>query len=42
MSLEKVPDETTILNFRHRLENHGLAQQLFGRSGITWPSGGFC
>ncbi len=29
VSLEKVPDETTILNFRHRLENHGLAQQLF-------------
>ena len=38
--LEKVPDETTILDFRHRLESHGLAHQLFGRSGITWPSGG--
>ena len=42
MSLEKVPDETTILNFRHRLENHGLAHLLFGISGITWPSGEFC
>jgi IS5 family transposase len=24
-----VPDETTILNFRHLLERHGLAQQIF-------------
>lgn len=25
-----VPDETTILNFRHMLEEHGLQSQLFG------------
>ena len=29
VSLEKVPDETTILNFRHLLERRGLAHQLF-------------
>lgn len=27
--LEAIPDETTILNFRHLLERHGLAEQLF-------------
>ena len=27
--LEKVPDETTILNFRHLLERHGLGKVLF-------------
>ena len=29
ISLKKVPDETTILNFRHLLERHGLGQVLF-------------
>ncbi len=29
ISLNKVPDETTILNFRHLLERHGLPQMLF-------------
>ncbi len=29
ISLKKVPDETTILNFRHLLEHHGLGQVLF-------------
>ena len=24
-----VPDETTILNFRHLLEQHGLAREIF-------------
>ncbi len=28
---EEVPDETTILNFRHLLEEHGLASKLFER-----------
>ena len=27
--LQKVPEETTILNFRHRLERHGLGKVLF-------------
>ena len=29
ISLSKVPDETTILNFRHLLERHGLGQVSF-------------
>ena len=29
--LDKVPDETTILNFRPRLERHGLGKVLFER-----------
>ncbi len=29
ISLSKVPDETTILNFRYLLERHGLPQVLF-------------
>ena len=29
ISLKKVPEETTILNFRHLLERHGLGQVLF-------------
>ena len=29
ISPKKVPDETTILNFRHLLERHGLGQVLF-------------
>ena len=34
ISLSKAPDETTILNFRHLLERHGLPQVLFeGASG---------
>src|SRR6186713_3402954 len=28
---EPVPDETTILNFRHLLERHNLSQRLFDR-----------
>jgi len=28
---ERVPDETTILNFRHLLERHDLTQALFDR-----------
>jgi len=26
---ERIPDETTILNFRHLLESHGLGRLLF-------------
>lgn len=29
ISIDAVPDETTILNFRHLLERHGLGQKLF-------------
>ena len=31
ISLGKVPDESTILNFRQRLERHGLGRKLFER-----------
>ena len=31
LGLEPVPDETTILNFRHLLERHKLGQVLFER-----------
>ena len=27
--LDAMPDETTILNFRHLLERHGLGEALF-------------
>ncbi len=30
-TLEEVPDETTILNFRRLLETHDLARKLFNR-----------
>ncbi|PPV02462.1 transposase, partial [Xanthomonas axonopodis] len=29
--LDEVPDETTIVNFRHLLEHHDLARKLFNR-----------
>jgi transposase, IS5 family len=29
--LDNIPDETTILNFRHLLETHGLAERIFER-----------
>lgn len=29
IGIDEVPDETTILNFRHLLEHHGLARPLF-------------
>jgi transposase, IS5 family len=29
LSLSRIPDETTILNFRHLLEQHGLSSKIF-------------
>jgi IS5 family transposase len=29
MVSERIPDETTILNFRHLLEEHGIGEQIF-------------
>jgi IS5 family transposase len=29
LSRDRIPDETTILNFRHLLEEHDLASRLF-------------
>jgi len=44
--LEAVPDETTILQFRHLLEQHGLAEQIFqvinqtlGERGLSLKAG---
>ena len=37
---ERVPDETTILNFRHLLERHGLTQALFERMNAYLASRG--
>ena len=34
-----LPDETTILNFRHLLERHGLGRGLFEEINGTWRSG---
>ena len=39
---EALPDETTILNFRHLLEKHGLGEGLFeeinAHTGVARPS----
>nr|WP_019605286.1 IS5/IS1182 family transposase [Teredinibacter turnerae] len=32
ISIDTVPDETTILNFRHLLERHNLGKKLFSKS----------
>jgi IS5 family transposase len=31
LRLDRIPDETTVLNFRHLLERHGLGKKLFKR-----------
>lgn len=38
---EPVPDETTVLNFRHLLERHDLARQIFERVGQHLQAQGF-
>lgn len=38
---EPVPDETTVLNFRHLLERHELGRQLFERVGAHLQAQGF-
>lgn len=38
---EPVPDETTVLNFRHLLEQHGLGEQIFKRVGEYLQAQGF-
>ena len=46
LGCDRIPDETTILNFRHLLERHGLTQAIFAEvnthladKGITLRSG---
>jgi len=35
---DRIPDETTILNFRHLLEAHGLGETLFAEKKSGWGS----
>lgn len=37
--LDAIPDETTMLHFRHLLERHGLAAKMFEAVNGAWPSG---
>jgi len=39
---DAVPDESTILRFRHLLEEHGLTAKIFERSGGCWKRSGCC
>ena len=40
---EVVPDESTILRFRHLLERHGLTQAIFDSIILAcWENGGCC
>ena len=38
LGCEPVPDETTILNFRHLLERHNLGKQLFNRTAVRFTA----
>ena len=35
---DRIPDETTILNFRHLLERHGLTEAIFADVTHIWPT----
>ena len=39
---EVVPDESTILRFRHLLEQHGLTQTIFAEVQNCWRNAGYC
>ncbi len=41
LGCERVPDETTVLNFRHLLEQHDLGKKLFAEVGRVLQSSGF-
>ena len=41
LGCERVPDETTVLNFRHLLEQHGLGEKLFAEVGRVLQTSGF-
>ena len=41
LGCERVPDETTVLKFRHLLEEHKLGEKLFARVGQVLQAGGF-
>jgi len=42
IGLEKGPDETTIRNFRHLLERHGLGKVLFETIKEIWQKQVWC
>ena len=41
LGCERVPDETTVLKFRHLLEEHELGPKLFAEVGRTLQASGF-
>jgi IS5 family transposase len=41
LGCERVPDETTVLKFRHLLEQHKLGEKLFAEVGRVLQAGGF-
>ena len=41
LGAERVPDETTVLNFRHLLEQHDLGKKLFSEVGRVLQTSGF-
>ena len=41
LGCERVPDETTVLNFRHLLERHGLGEKIFAEVGRVLQTSGF-
>jgi len=41
LGLERVPDETTVLKFRHLLQEHDLGEQLFAEVGRVLQRSGF-
>jgi transposase, IS5 family len=41
LGCERVPDETTVLNFRHLLQEHDLGEQLFAEVGRVLQRSGF-
>jgi len=41
LGVERVPDETTVLKFRHLLEKHDLGKKLFAQVGQVLQASGF-
>ena len=39
---DAIPDETTILNFRHLLEEHQLTEKIFAEVRHCWRTRGCC
>ena len=42
LSVESVPDATTLLHFRHLLEEHDLTRQLFEEVGLLLKRSANC